>query len=193
MIITPGSCKELSDNEIVAKSLEDLEYFSCLYQRYEAELLRYILRMTDLDGDEAQDVLQEAFIKIWRNLNEFDSSMKLSSWLYRIVHNETISHIRKKKSFGKDKTRDAELYRNILTDEQDLSAEKEERLFLIPLILDQMSMKYKEILILKFLEMKSYEEISDILKIPEGTVAIRINRAKQQFRDISSKLINNEK
>jgi RNA polymerase sigma-70 factor, ECF subfamily len=155
--------------------------------------LRYILRMTDLDGDEAQDVLQEAFIKIWRNLNEFDSRMKLSSWLYRIVHNETISHIRKKKSFGKDKTRDAELYRNILTDEQDLPAEKEEKLFLIPLILDRMSMKYKEILILKFLEMKSYEEISDILKIPEGTVAIRINRAKQQFRDISSKLKNNDK
>jgi RNA polymerase sigma-70 factor, ECF subfamily len=187
MIITLESCKGLSDNEIVAKSLENLDYFSCLYQRYEPELMRYIYRIATVDEEEAQDILQESFIKIWRNLNEFDTGMKLSSWLYRIVHNETISHIRKKKSYGKDNTRDVELYRNILADKLDSARESEEKLSDIPQILDQLPLKYKEILVLKFLELKSYEEISDILKIPEGTVAIRINRAKKHFREIFDK------
>lgn len=193
MIITLESCKNLTDNEIVARSLVNLDYFSCIYQRYESELLRYILRLTDLDEDEAHDILQESFIKIWRNLNEFDDSMKLSSWLYRIVHNETISHIRKKKSFGKDNTRDVQLYRNILGEEPGMTDDPEEKVSRIPAILDQLPLKYKEILVLKFLELKSYDEISDILKIPEGTVAIRINRAKQRYREVSGMNNDNDK
>lgn len=186
MIITLESCKGLSDNEIAARSLENLDYFSCLYQRYEPELLRYIRRVSGVDEDEAQDILQESFIKIWRNLHEFDTGMKFSSWIYRIVHNETISHLRKKRSYGKDKTVDAELYRNILTDEEGSWMAEEAKLARIPDILAKLPEKYREILVLKFLELKSYQEISDILKIPEGTVAIRISRAKERFREISS-------
>jgi RNA polymerase sigma-70 factor (ECF subfamily) len=186
MILTLESCKHMSDNEIAAKSLENLDYFSCLYQRYEPELLRYIRRVSGLEDDEAQDILQESFIKIWRNLNEFDTGMKFSSWIYRIVHNETISHLRKKKSYGKDKTVDAELYRNILADEEGAGMVREGTLATMPVILAQLPEKYREILVLKFLELKSYEEISDILKIPEGTVAIRISRAKERFRTLSS-------
>ena len=186
MILTLESCKHMSDNEIAAKSLENLDYFSCLYQRYEPELLRYIRRVSGLEDDEAQDILQESFIKIWRNLNEFDTGMKFSSWIYRIVHNETISHLRKKKSYGKDKTVDAELYRNILADAEGAEMVREDALATIPVVLAQLPEKYREILVLKFLELKSYEEISDILKIPEGTVAIRISRAKERFRTLSS-------
>ena len=58
MAVTLESCKDLSDNEIVAKSLENLDYFSCLYQRFEPELLRYIHRVSGVDPDEAQDILQ---------------------------------------------------------------------------------------------------------------------------------------
>ena len=194
MIITLESCKDLNDNEIVAKSLENLDYFSCLYQRYEPEMMRYIHRIAGVDAEEAQDILQESFIKIWRNLNEFDSSLKFSSWVYRIVHNETISHIRKKKSYGKDNTRDVELYRNLLADESFLAGESDDQVpevSQIPQILHRLPNKYKDVLVLKFLELKSYEEISDILKIPEGTVAIRINRAKKHFRELAGKLSKN--
>lgn len=191
MVVTLESCKDLSDNEIVAKSLQDLDYFSCLYQRYEDELLRYIHRVSGADPDEAQDILQESFIKIWRNLNEFDPGMKLSSWIYRIVHNETVSHIRKKRSYGKDRTIDAELCRNILSDDSETASYSEEDITRALLLLEDLQEKYKEVLILKFLESKSYEEISDILKIPLGTVAIRINRAKKAFRDLAGNNLTN--
>jgi RNA polymerase sigma-70 factor, ECF subfamily len=191
MIITLESCKDLNDKEIVAKSLENLDYFSCLYQRYEPELLRYIRRVSGLDGEESQDILQEAFIKIWRNLNEFDTSLKLSSWIYRIVHNETVSFIRKKKSFGKENRLNVDLFRNILSEEPEPIEDSGEIISETLEILDHLPFKYKEVLVLKFLEKKSYEEISDILKIPEGTVAIRINRAKKSIRYLAGKQMNN--
>jgi len=192
MLITLESCKNLTDNEIVAKSLENLDYFSCLYQRYETDLLRYIRRISDVDEDEARDILQDSFIKIWRNLNDFDHGLKFSSWIYRVVHNETVSQVRKKKSFGKDKKTDIDLFINIIQDDSGSLFEHEMRIEKMLSILEEIPFKYKEILVLKFLEKKSYDEISDILKIPEGTVAIRINRAKKIFRELAGDIRFNE-
>ena len=63
----------------------------------------------------------------------------------------------------------------------------DEKFFLTHKILDKLEMKYREVLILKFMEKMSYEEISDVLKIPEGTVAVRINRAKKIFISLADK------
>ena len=181
-------CGQLSDRELVQKSLEQVDYFSCLYERYESQLLRYVKRMGVVTEEEAQDVLQEAFLKIWKNLNAFDPNLKLSTWLYRIVHNQAISCLRRKKSFGKDQKEEfddkryAEIPDSRLPGPTDDVEETDQH---IHDILDQLPQKYKEILVLKFLENMSYEEISDVLKIPEGTVATRINRAKKAFRKLS--------
>jgi len=183
MIITLESCKDLNDNEIVAKSRGNLDYFSCLYLRYEPELLRYIRRISRVDEEEARDILQESFIKIWRNLNEYDSGLKLSSWIYRIVHNEAVSFLRQQKSFGKNNKSDVKKYEDLIPEETEI--DPEDKVLLTQKILYHLPMKYREVLILKFFEKKSYEEISDILKIPGGTVAIRINRAKQKFRNLA--------
>ncbi|MCB0615896.1 MAG: sigma-70 family RNA polymerase sigma factor [Phaeodactylibacter sp.] len=181
-------CGQLSDRELVQKSLEQVDYFSCLYERYESQLLRYVKRMGVVTEEEAQDVLQEAFLKIWKNLNAFDPNLKLSTWLYRIVHNQAISCLRRKKSFGKDQKEEfddkryAEIPDSRLPGPTDDVEETDQHIYDI---LAQLPQKYKEILVLKFLENMSYEEISDVLKIPEGTVATRINRAKKAFRKLS--------
>ncbi|MBK7335347.1 MAG: sigma-70 family RNA polymerase sigma factor [Saprospirales bacterium] len=188
MHVTKEICRQLSDLELVRKSLEEVAYFSCLFERYEEQLLRYIKRMGLVSEEEAEDVLQEAFINIWKNLNAFDQSLKLSSWLYRVVHNQAISCMRKKKSFGKDqKTTLHEKHLPEIPDDPQLAAfealEDQDRR--THWILEQLPLPYKEVMVLKFLEDMSYEEISDVLKIPEGTVATRINRAKKAFRAIS--------
>ena len=105
MLVASVVCKELSDAEILRKSLENLDYFSCIFERYEAQLLRYILRLANMPEEEAQDILQDAFIKIWKNLHAIDARMKISSWIFRVIHNETISWLRKKNAFGKGKYR----------------------------------------------------------------------------------------
>lgn len=190
MILANEICKDLTDSEIVSMSLKNLDYFSCLFQRFEAELTRYLQRIGGLEDPEIQDILQESFVKIWRNLNDFDHAMKLSSWVYRIVHNEAISLIRKKKSYGKDHTMDIEVYKNILLDDSNTDAGIANPRSDTMEILNHLPLKYREILILKFLEQKNYQEISDILKMPEGTVAIRISRAKKKFREFYEKRSN---
>jgi len=188
MQIKKDICKSLSDEVIIQKSLENIDYFACLYNRYEPKLLRYIKRISLVSDEDASDILQDAFIKMWRNLNNYDSSLKLSSWLYRIVHNETISSNRKRKSFGKNNEVNIDdIVLGNIYESPDNEAETEMKYLFTHKVLNKLSLKYREILILKFLEMMSYEEISDVLKIPEGTVATRINRAKKMFKTIVEK------
>jgi len=187
MIVTKEICNQLSDSEIVEKSIDNVDYFSCLYDRYEPSLLRYIKRITMVDDDQAKDILQEAFIKIWVNLKDFNPKMKLSSWIYRIVHNETVSVWRKMKSYGKDNN--VKLKDNLFADFpiESESIEDHERIHILTHeVLEHLPLKYKSVLVLKFLENMSYEEISDVLKMPEGTVATRINRAKKKFIEMTA-------
>lgn len=179
-------CQKSQDEELVERALADVHYFECLYERYEERLLNYIQRITQTSPEQAHDILQEAFIKIWQNLNGFDRRLKLSSWIYRIVHNETISYWRKKKSYGQD--RKVKLTDNLTfqtTEEFFNAMELDEKDHQVHTILELLPLKYKTILLLKFFEGMSYQEISDILRIPEGTVATQINRAKKRFSELA--------
>lgn len=176
-------CNAFSDSQLVNKSIDNQAYFACLYNRYEAKLLRYIHRLSDLSDDEALDILQEAFIKVWVNINDFDPELSFNSWIYRIVHHETISVWRKKTSFNKNNTLDFNKLNETLTNDDELDNEEHEKK--IQLLINLLPENYKSVLVLKFFEDKSYEEISDILKIPEGTVATRLNRAKKTFQELT--------
>ena len=186
-------CHGLTDKEIIQMSLTDLEYFACLVLKYEVRLLNYIKKISQSNHDEAEDILQEAFIKIWKNLHGYDPRLTLESWIFRIVHNETISFWRKKTSYSKDKvvSIDDDRIMNSLSAENINHDDVDSVSRLIEDILPLLKLEYREVLVLKFLEDKSYEEISDILKIPEGTVATRINRAKKSFKELASGKFDN--
>ena len=179
-----------TDEELVGLILENQDCFLYLVRRYEKKLFRYISRISNLSKDDIEDLLQDIFIKIYKNLNGFDTELKFSSWIYRITHNEVISNYRKYKNKAKiiSFDKDGRFIKNI-ADKLDI----EKDLSLIDLkeltseVLNNMDIKYRDVLVLKFLEMKNYREISDILKKPEGTVATLINRAKKQFLKILEK------
>ena len=175
---------ELSDAELVKKTLEDADFFSVLIDRYERKLLYYIMRISAFDILVAEEILQEVFLKVWKNLRDYDISMSFSSWIYRITHNETISHFRKSKTRGEDKQMvwDDE-HANGILDALDIEEKIDEnkRKKVIQKILSTLSAEYKEILVLRFFEDLSYSEIADVLKKPEGTIATLISRAKKQF------------
>ena len=170
--------------------MRDVDYFACIYDRYEQKLIRYILRISSFSFEEAEDVLQEAFVKAWKNLNEFDGDLKFSSWIYRIVRNTTITEWKKSQSKGKSQRQelDEDFFQNLpssldIKKELDQKFSKEN----IRKILQLMPRKYREVLILKFLEEKNYKEISDILRKPSGTIATLINCAKKSFRQTAEK------
>jgi RNA polymerase sigma-70 factor (ECF subfamily) len=90
---------ELSDSELLALfRKEDTKHyaFNLLVRQYQKRLYTFIRRMVT-DHDEAQDVLQNTFIKAWSGLERFREDAKLYSWLYRIAHNESLSHLRRMK------------------------------------------------------------------------------------------------
>jgi len=173
-----------SDNELVVLTLQNQEYFSHLIKRYEGKLLAYILRISNVSYQEAEDILQDVFIKVYQNLNAFDQELKFSSWIYRITHNEVISNYRKNRIREKDISVDInEAGLDNFASDLDLISELDEKFLRdnVFKILDKIDIKYREVLVLKFLEEKNYREISDIIKKPMGTVATLINRAKKAF------------
>ena len=174
---------KLSDEKIVELTRKkDKELFVHIIKRYQDKLMRY---SNYLVGDEhnAADIVQESFIKAYTNLNGFDIKKKFSSWIYRIVHNEAINLINKQKkqvSLYKDVDYDS----GIDIEDGFVKKELENRTHNC---LSKMPVIYKEPLSLFFLDEKSYEEISDILRIPIGTVGTRINRAKFLMKKICQK------
>ncbi len=183
---------EQTDNELVRLSLSDPNQFLYLSKRYEDKLLRYITRISKFSRDEAEDVLQEVFIKTYYNLNGFDPDLKFSSWIYRIAHNETISAIRKKVA-RPTVSLDSEDLKNF-TDSFDLSRDLDKSFDrkLINQALSKLDDKYHEVLVLRFLDEKDYVEIADILKKPVSTVGNLILRGKKLFKEEYNKLIINK-
>lgn len=184
MLIPRDICDQLADDEMVTLSLKDMDYFNCIVLRYSDRLARYIKRISGASDQEVEDVLQDAFVKIWKNLNEYRSGLKLSSWLYRIAHNVTISRWRKISTHQKALTEGVNEIIKVNYDESDENESQEEQ---VQELIQQLDAKYRDVVILKYFESMNYEEISDILKIPEGTVAIRLNRGRKALKTLLDK------
>lgn len=174
-----------SDQSLVKLSTKSPELFGVLMERYEAPLLRYIRRISSLPKEDAEDILQETFIKAYRNINDYDPEAKFSSWIYRIAHNQTIDTIRKRKIVAASFSIDANDAAQFLHAATDIGAETErsDTLSHIESIIRELPETYREALILRFLEEKSYEEIMDILELPKGSVATLVHRGKKLLHE----------
>jgi RNA polymerase sigma-70 factor, ECF subfamily len=176
----------MTDEEVVKAALADKQQFALLVDRYETKLQRYIRRLGVVSGDDQLDVLQEIFIKTYRNLNDFDTGLSFSSWIYRIAHNEAMSWHRKER---------ARPTGHLVADGDEVLAwvesgelSPEETLMIqtdaasLTRALAILQPKYRDPLILRYFEHKEYEEISDILRVPIGTVGTLIHRGKAQLK-----------
>lgn len=172
-----------TDEEVVQYiQSKDQEIYFVIVDRYKIKLLRYINSIVR-DQVKATDVLQETFIKAFINLRSFDSKKKFSSWIYRIAHNEAINVTKKnKREVSFDDNFDIQSDEDMTDD-----FEKKEISLGVRKCIDKIPLIYSEPLVLYGIEDKSYEEISDILKIPMGTVATRISRAKILMKNICQK------
>jgi RNA polymerase sigma-70 factor (ECF subfamily) len=178
-----------TDQELVSTTLLDKHAFSAIVKKYEESLRRYVMRLGCRDKVDSDDVLQEIFIKVYINLNDYDPDLKFSSWIYRIAHNETISFFRKKNirpSVLTLSAEDTDAFFAQLADDKDFVelANKRDDKRVIQELLSELEPKYREVIVLRYLEDKSYTEISDILKMPEGTVGTLVNRGKKRLKEI---------
>jgi RNA polymerase sigma-70 factor, ECF subfamily len=172
--------KNISDEQLVVKiRKENKEYFVEIVNRYQDKLMRYATYLIN-NEEKAADVVQEGLIKAYINLNGFNADKKFSSWIYRIIHNEAMNSVKKyHKESPIEKDMDWPSTTN-LEEEFDKKQIQE----MAQKCLNNIPIKYSEPLVLFYMEDYSYEDISDILKLPMGTVAIRISRAKALMKKI---------
>jgi RNA polymerase sigma-70 factor (ECF subfamily) len=173
---------EQSDEHVVVAALSDKEQFAVLIERYTARLLRYLTRLGVRTHEDREDILQEAFIKAYRNLNGFDTDLSFSSWMYRIVHNEAMSFFRKRSVRPEGSlVEDSETALHYIQSELDTAHDAEQRLNAEHLsqALARLDGKYRDVVVLRFFEDRDYADISDILQIPMGSVATLLHRAKK--------------
>jgi len=189
-LVQTHDCEQKTDEELVRLVLQDKEYYLCVMQRYEEKLFRYICRSSGLLKEECEDILQNAFLKIYINLHDFDLSLKFSSWIYRIVHNEMVDYLRKNKMHHatlplETEEEDENSFIELLHDDTDMGKALDNTILRenIHVLLQQLPVHYREVLVLKYLEQKDYQEISDILRMPMGTVATLLHRAKKMMKE----------
>lgn len=166
----------LKDEEIIIEIQNGKnDLYSFIIDRYQEKISRYVNYLIK-DKDKSADAIQETFIKAFVNIQSFNTKHKFSSWIYRIAHNEALNEIKK---YKRETKIDEELFELGEDETIERDFEQSEIKEMIQKCLSDMPIKYSGPITLYYIEEKSYEEISDILQIPMGTVATRINRAKK--------------
>ncbi len=180
----------LSDEELVIAHLRGRNgAFEDLYDRYRDRLVHFVTRKTG-DGDQAQDLVQEAFIRVTRHLHRFDTSKKFSTWVYTIASNLSKNELRNRSrsplvlfqrltnswdddhrpiQFEDFRMRPDDLYR------------KRYLKRLVEDTVQELPEHHRLVFQLRELEGKSYEEISEITGVNLGTVKSRLHRARNSF------------
>lgn len=176
---------ELTDNQLVELAKKNPDSFGELVARYQDRLFRYVRRISYFGEEDTQDIIQEVFIKIYLSLNIFDDDLKFSTWAYQITRNATIDAIRKKHSRPKTVCLEATDVAKLLRADENVQfdLETQDDMEKMKKIIDDLPYKYREVMILRFLEDKSYEEIMDIIQKPKGTVAALLSRGKKMIKD----------
>jgi len=174
---------ERTDEEI-ARLVQsgDINLFGKLIERYEEKIKRYGKKFL-AGSEDIEDIVQDVFIKAYENIQSFDTKRKFSSWLYRIAHNEFVNALKKHKKRPLSFFELDIILPHLSAEEINQKIDNQEILKNLDAYLDKLSLKYREPIILYYIEELSYKEIADVLHIPISTVGIRLKRAKEKIKN----------
>jgi RNA polymerase sigma-70 factor (ECF subfamily) len=167
--------------------------FGELVRRYQDRLFNTVYRLVDSTED-AQDVVQEAFLHAYQSLDRFKGDAQFFTWLYRIAVNSAISLQRKQRTTvhlgasrgGQGSVSEPHDLSEFSQPDQALERADEERR--IQSALNRLSAEHRAVLILKDLEDQKYETMAEILQVPIGTIRSRLHRARMELREVLEKM-----
>ena len=185
-----------SDPELVSLALLGEERaFRELVERYRARIYTFILRIVK-DREEASDIAQEAFIKVYSSLQSYDPARNFSSWLFKIAQNISIDYLRKRHPeeisiHAAFETKDGEVSLQLPSRELEPDRELEgmEVHEAIEVAVSDLDPIPRSAILLRHVEGRTYEEIAEILGVPLGTVKTHIFRARRLLRARLKKLL----
>lgn len=164
-----------------------------LMRRYQDRLYNTVFRLVD-NAEDAQDVVQEAFINAFQSLESFKGDALFFTWLYRIAINSAITLKRRRRAIvsiyaktapGRaDSDPDMEPLDESEGNQPGDAMERREEEARLQAALNRLSPEYKTVLVLKDIEGQKYEDIAEVLGVPVGTVRSRLHRARLELRDL---------
>lgn len=179
-----------SDEEIIIRVLAgEKELYEIIMRRYDKRMFR-ISRSYAHDGDEAEDIVQQAFINAYDHLPHFERRSKFSTWLTRIVINEALRRTRQKCRFVPLEPRlsangEAYEHHQVESPTTDNPAEKvmnDELKSILERTVDGLPVKYRSVFVMREIEEMSIAETSELLGISAANVKVRLNRAKEMLK-----------
>jgi RNA polymerase sigma-70 factor (ECF subfamily) len=177
-----------SDEILAARAQNgDTQAFGTLVERYEQKLLRYGRKFISRPED-IEDIVQTAFMSSYQNIRSFDVRQRFSPWMYRIAHNAFVNALRKNTNSFITIDFDTFISHPVYDDPAQKEREVGEMRSMIDKGLEQLSAKYREVLILYYLEEMPYKDIATVLQVPVSTVGVRITRAKKELKTIYEKM-----
>lgn len=183
-----ASASSLEDDKFVTDALAGNESsYRKLVNKYDKPLYFHIRKMIK-EKELVEDLVQEVFMKAFHNLSTYNNEYAFSTWLYRIATNHTIDYLRKKKLqtlsinepyHTKDGDMEIQLPDNSF--EADSPVIKKERKQIVQQAIEELPEKYRQVIEMRHMEEKSYQEISELLDLPLGTVKAHIFRAREML------------
>jgi len=185
----------MNDAELVEQILNgNNNAFRYLVSNYQRLVMHVVGRVVQRQ-DEAEDICQEVFIKVFRKLKRFRGESRLSTWIATIAYNTSISHIRKQVRRGEQSYDDNPVLIAQRRDEslnQKVIEKKEAKKILMETI-ESLPVNYRTVLTLFHLEEFSYKEIEEITGMPEGTIKSYLSRARKLLKEKLGKVVESEK
>jgi RNA polymerase sigma-70 factor, ECF subfamily len=177
-----------SDAEWVQRCIEgDASAWSEVVRQFSRRIYNLAYRFTSSHAG-AEDLTQEVFIRVYRSLNQYDAKLgDLSNWLMRLARNLIIDDYRKRQRTPTDSGEDLadhEYHLPSICDSPQRSLERQERRLQVHEAIKKLSPDLRECVILRDIEELSYQDIVDLLQIPEGTVKSRINRGRIELAKV---------
>ena len=168
------SYEHFTDNKLIDMIIQgDVTAFEGLYDRYASKILRRCYFIC-LNSEEARDLMQEIWIKVFLHLHTFKKQSAFSSWLYRLTTNHCLNYL-KSKAHSEQLTKDMPFDEPI---QEKVTASTE-----VHELLQQLSIQDRTILALKFMGEYSYEEIAAICKIGVSAAKMRVSRSIAKLRE----------
>lgn len=172
----------------------DLNIFRQLIDKYQKLVVHIVFRLSS-NPEDREEICQEVFIKVYQNLAGFKFQSKLSTWIGKIAYTTTINYLRKQKNMKPvnqiihDGNGNGESYDSleftpstVLTPLQEL--EKDDMALLVQQKIKQLPPPYQTIITLYHLDQMSYQEISEIMELPEGTVKSYLFRGRKKLKEL---------
>lgn len=184
-----GRGRTIRESEVVARALEGSEdAYRELVRSYERPVFSLIVRMVQ-DAAVAEELAQEVFLKVFRSLDTYDRERKLSSWIFKIAHNTTLDHLRRRRletvpleGSAEDDDPGPGLR---LPDESvvapDVEAESSDLAQAMEAAILRLRPEYREVVLLRFQEGLAYQDIAEVTGLPMGTVKTYIFRARKEL------------